>query len=350
MIFMFGKHKWRHALKLILLILIVFLLAFYILKIAKHYPAPVNLEPRPDFFGITFSTKYARELELDWQETYLALLDKLQIKHVRIPIYWDEIEAEEGVYDFSAYDYLITEGEKRGVSFVLALGRRVPRWPECHSPSWLNLKNELGVKVSTLKMLKTVVERYRVYDSVEYWQVENEAFLGSFGVCPSLDEGFFKQEVGLVRSLDSRPVIVTASGEMSWWRKEAQVGDILGTTLYRVVYNSYLGYVKYPFPLYFYRLKAKLAGLDRDQIMLMELQAEPWVPQGKMIYLNKAQIDRSLSTHQLRANLHYALHLDWQRAYIWGAEWWYWQKKYGDPEYWWIAEQIFGRRSFEPTD
>ena len=229
-ILFFWRHKRPVTLIVLLILAVVLFFGIYIFKFAKHYPAVVDLKPAPDFFGITFSTKFTKQLELDWQETYLALLDDLNVKQVRIPVYWDEIEATESVYDFSVYDYLLNEGAKRDVNFILAIGRRVPRWPECHSPAWLNLKNELGVKVATLKMLKTVVERYRHYDNIEYWQVENEPFLGSFGVCPPFDHGFFKQEIDLVRSLDERPIIITVSGEMSWWREEAKIGDILGTT------------------------------------------------------------------------------------------------------------------------
>jgi len=44
---------------------------------------------------------------------------------------------------------------------------------------------------------------------------------------------------------------------------------------------------------------------------------------------------------QFKANLQYAINLNFRRAYIWGVEWWYFQKKYGNPEYWRIAEGLF---------
>ncbi|MFA5184554.1 MAG: hypothetical protein WC456_03445 [Patescibacteria group bacterium] len=324
-----------------LLIVLVAVLVIYILKFADHYPFRQDLEHRPDFFGVTFSTKFCDELGLDWQETYTAILDELQAKQIRIPVYWDEIEKIEGAYDFSKYDYLIEEGSKRGVNFILSVGRRVPRWPECHSPAWLNLKDQEAIHNDTLLTIRAIVERYRDNPSVEYWQVENEPFLGSFGVCPPLDEDFLRQEFDLVRSLDSREVIITGSGELSWWHREAAIGDIFGSTLYRVVYNSWFGYLRFPLPVSYYRLKARLAGLSPDRLMVMELQAEPWVPQGKMTYLTSDQIDRSMSLDQFKANLQYSIDLDFRRTYIWGVEWWYWQKKYGNPEYWRIATRLF---------
>ena len=322
-------------------IVLILILAYYFLKIANYYPLSINLKHRPDFFGATFSTKFCDELGLDWKETYQAVLDQLQVRYIRIPVYWDEIEKEEGVYDFSKYDYLIAEGEKRGAHFIVSIGRRVPRWPECHSPAWLNRKTEIEARVATLETIKTIVNRYRDRASVEYWQVENEPFLSTFGVCPPLDASFLKQEFDLTRSLDKRPVIISGSGELSLWRREAKIGDIFGSTLYRVIYSPWFGYIKYPFPPVMYRLKAKLAGLTPDRVMTLELQAEPWVPEGKMIYLSKDEIDKSMSVKQFKANLQYAINLNFDRAYVWGVEWWYWQKKYGNPQYWEIANSLF---------
>lgn len=323
------------------IIVLVLALSFYFLKFANYYPIKEDLKHRPDFFGVTFSTKYSSDLDLDWKEVYQAILNDLQVKEIRIPIYWDEIEKEEGIYDFSKYDYLISEGEKRAVKFIISVGRRVPRWPECHSPVWLNKKNDAEAQALTLKTIQTIVERYRDNNSVEYWQIENEPFLSTFGVCPPLDQDFLKQEFSLVRSLDKRQIIITGSGEMSLWNREAKIGDIFGSTLYRVVYNSWFGYLHYPLPVVFYQLKAKLAGLTPERLMVLELQTEPWVPQGKISDLTVSEVDRSMGVNQFKANLQYAINLNFRRTYLWGVEWWYFQKKYGNPEYWRIAENLF---------
>lgn len=322
-------------------VILFIILIFYIFKVADYYPSKIDLKTDPNFFGVTFSTKYCDELGLRWQETYQAMLDELQVKLVRIPVYWDEIEKEEGVFDFTTYDYLISAGAAQDAKFILSIGRRVPRWPECHSPAWLNRQTTDEAQKSTLKMLRTVVEHYRDNPNIEYWQVENEPLLGSFGVCPPPDHDFLQKEFDLVRSLDSRPIIITGSGELSLWRKEAKIGDIFGSTLYRVVYNSWFGFTKYPFPYSYYRLKAKWAGLTPDRLMVMELQTEPWVPEGKMIYLTPQEIDKTMSIEQFKANLQYAINLNFSRTYAWGVEWWYWQKKYGNPEYWNIAATLF---------
>ena len=331
----FKSMIWIIGISFLLLALI------YIFKFANYYPRTIDLQADASLFGTTFSTKFSGELGLDWKEVYLATIDELNIKQIRIPIYWDEIEKEEGVFDFSNYDYIFEEGAKRDVKFIASIGRRIPRWPECHAPAWINLKSDIGSRVATLKMVRTTVNRYKDNPNIEYWQVENEAFLGTFGVCPDFDPGFLEQEIELVRSLDDRKIIVTASGELGTWKKEAKLGDGFGSTLYRTVYNNFLGFLKYPFPSTYYQYKAKLAGIEPENFMILELQTEPWVAKGNMTQLTEKQIDRSMSLDQFKANIQYAINLKPEKIYFWGSEWWYFQKKFGNPEYWRIASNLF---------
>jgi len=322
-------------------VLLIFLLAFYFFKIADNYPITRDLAYVPGFFGVTFSTKFCSELGLDWKEVYLAILDDLNVKEIRLPIYWDDIEKTDGVYDFSDYDYIINEGAKRDVHFIVNIGWRLPRWPECHAPEWAQTKSLAATQANALVMLKTVVDHYKTEQSITIWQVENEPFLDAFGVCPPSDENFFKKEVGLVRDEDTRPVLVSATGELSWWRKEAKYGDFFGSTVYRVVWGPYTKYFRYPIPSWFYRLKAYLAGIKPENRYVVELQAEPWVPSGNIIYLSKEEIAKSFNIEQFKANLQYAIDINFKKTYLWGVEWWYYQYKNGDKSYWELARIIF---------
>lgn len=327
--------------KLILSIAIALVLFGYLFFIANYYPVKRNLEHRPDFFGVTFSKKFCELIGLDWKEAYQAVLDELKVKYIRIPIYWDEIEKNEGIFDFSDNDYLLAIGEQQGAKFVVAVGRRLPRWPECHAPEWINIKKTEEMQAATLKMIETVIKHYQNRDSIEYWQIENEPFLSTFGVCPALDEDFFRREVDLVRSLDNRPIIITGSGELGSWKKEAKIGDIFGSTLYRIVYDRLFGYLKYPLPTSYYHFKAWLANLEQERLMILELQAEPWAPRGVLTDLTAAEINKTMSLKQFQKNIQYAINLNYSRNYLWGVEWWYWQKKYGSSEYWDLAKKLF---------
>jgi hypothetical protein len=319
----------------------LFVLAFFEFKIAKHYPQPGDLSGRGDYFGTTFSKKFCQELGLDWREVYLAMLDDLNVKQIRLPIYWDDIEKSHNSFDFSDYDYMIREGDKRGVKFILSIGWRLPRWPECHAPSWTGNKNMSAVQVNLLNSLRQVVNRYKDNPAVEYWQVENEPFLNTFGICPKLDEDFFEKEVDLVKELDGRKVLISASGELSSWKREAELGDVFGTTIYRVVWNQFLGYVRYPIPSWVYRFKAFLVGIKPENRFIIELQAEPWSAHGGLNYLSENDSMKSMNLDQLKANAQFAINTGFARSYFWGVEWWYWKKINGDSSFWDLGRQMF---------
>lgn len=323
------------------LIVLAIAIAIYTVKFASNYPLRQDLKYKPGYFGVTFSTKFCEELGLDWKEVYVAILDDLQVKEIRLPIYWDQIEKSNGDYDFSDYDYIIQEGKKRNVKFIANVGWRLPRWPECHAPEWATQKSLASTQARALKMIETVVNHYKGEESIVAWQLENEPFFDAFGVCPPSDEAFFKKELLLVKRLDTIPVMVSAPGELSWWRREAKYGDLFGSTVYRVVWGKYSGYFRYPIPASFYRFKAYLAGIKPENRYIVELQAEPWVPNGKMIYLSPSEADKSFNLDQFRANLQYAININFNKSYLWGVEWWYYQYANGDAAYWELARTLF---------
>lgn len=330
--------------KTLFLVLGIALLLFsiYIFKIAKHYPRNILLENTDDFFGVTYSKKYAEELGLDWREAYIAVLDDLNVKKIRIPIYWDEIEKAPGEFDFSDYNYLIEEGEKREVEFVLNFGMRVARWPECHFPKWLDFSDKEYLQKRTNIMIQEVINNFKAYDSIAYWQLENEPLLDSFGICPKSDYGFLQEEIALTKGLDSRPIIISATGELSLWKKEIKVADIFGTTIYRVVYNKFLGYIKYPYSSKFYSRKAKLNNINPSEAFIIELQAEPWVNEKEIISSSSKKYLKSFNINQFKANAQFALDTGFDRAYLWGVEWWYLRyKTMDDPVYWEFAKTLF---------
>jgi len=335
----FEKKPWLKVLRAVIILIII--LVVYFFKIATNYPWKQDLNYKPGYFGVTFSTKFCSELGLDWKEVYLAIIDDLKVKEIRLPIYWDQIEKSDGVYDFSDYDYIIQEGTKRNVHFIVNIGWRLPRWPECHAPEWAVKKSLASTQAKSISMLGKVVDHYKDNPSIIAWQLENEPFFDAFGVCPPSDENFFKRELELVKSKDSRPVMVSATGELSNWQKEAKYGDLFGSTLYRVVWGPYTGYFRYPIPAWFYGLKAYLAGIKPENRYIIELQAEPWVPSGNMIYLSQEEANKSFNMAQFRANLQYAIDVNFQKTYIWGVEWWYYQYKNGDKSYWELARTLF---------
>lgn len=293
-------------------------------------------------WGVNFSQKHAANFGLDWKETYTALLDDAGVKKMKIAVHWDTIEPLRGEFSFNDIDFQIQELAKRNGEMVLVIGMKTPRWPECHIPSWAqNLSKKEQQKV-ILVMIKEVVERYRGSEVLFAWQVENEPFF-PFGECLWADEQFLSKEIELVKSLDDRPIIITDSGEGSFWTRAARHGDIVGTTMYRKVWVRQLGfYLTYPFPPVFYDRKAKLIKLlFGKEVIGVELQTEPWGP--KLLYdspLKEQQ--KTMNLEQFKKNIEFARRTGLKTHYLWGAEWWYWMKEvHGDSAIWNEARTLF---------
>lgn len=289
--------------------------------------------------GVTFSTVYARQLGLDPRETFTALLDEVGVRRFRIPVYWSDVQPSEGEYRFDDIDWMMGEAAARGAEVTLAVGYKVPRWPECYIPDWAETGGYPFDREKLLAYLKTVVERYRESPALVRWQVENEPYL-AYGICPESEEVEVAREVELVRSLDDRPVVMTVSGELQRWGPTADQADTLGFSLYRVTWNRLIGYFRYPLPPEFYRLRAWLVGSAADAVIISELQAEPWFPESIQ---NRAPSEwaAEFTAEDLRDNLEYAAQTGVEQVDLWGAEWWYFLSKNGEPGLWEEAKRMF---------
>lgn len=320
---------------LILFVIVVFIVGVGLSLYYQDYS-------QPDFkLGVNFSKSYSEYLGLNWQKTYLAVLDELKVKTIRLSAPWNEIEKTEGKWDFAPLDWQVAEATKRDVAIVLVIGRRTPHWPECHDPEWIKDLPEPIVIDAQLAMLKAVVNHYKANKNIKVWQVENEPLVDVFGVCPKGDLNFLRQEVAFVKNLDSRPILVTDSGELSLWAEAGTVSDLFGTTMYRVVYNSWFGYTFYHWPPVFYHLKSWLIGRSSRDMVVAELQAEPWAPAGLLNTSLKEQFI-SMDSARLVRHVAYARKAGFSGAYLWGVEWWYWLKeKQNQPELWQTGLTLF---------
>ena len=130
----------------------IILIAIFLL-IVIIFVYQLNFMPKKVIYGVSFSPLQAERLDLDWEEVYLSILDDLKVKYLRLSAYWNTIEIREGVFNWQDLDWQIKKAAERGVKVILVIGRRVPRWPECHDPLWLAQfsKKEQALETKTEK-------------------------------------------------------------------------------------------------------------------------------------------------------------------------------------------------------
>ena len=286
-------------------------------------------------YGVTFSQPYAKYLGLNWKEVFIATLDDLKIQNYRLVAYWNLIEPGPGVYDFKDLDWQINEVQKRGGNVVLALGLRVPRWPECHVPTWaVNLPKEQLLAASS-DFIDAVVKHYAGNKTIITWQVENEPFLNVFGQCQNQSVELVAKKVANVKAISKLPVAITDSGELGPWLPTAKLTDTLGVSMYRRVQQPIIGYINYPLPPLFYAARAWLVKrfVSNINVYISELQLEPWI-NGGIIDASIAKQKEAFPEKSVDNFIKYARKTGLDPIYFWGVEWWYYMKEKGEVNYW----------------
>lgn len=279
-------------------------------------------------WGVNFSPKQALDLGLDPKETYFAILEDLRADHIKIAVHWDLIEKTCDEFDLTDFDFYMKEAEKRGVEVILAVGIKTPRWPEYHIPKWAENLTKEEQQQEILEMLSFITKRYKDYSNLSAWQVENEPFF-DYGKAPWKDEVFLKKEIDIVKKIDHKhKVIITDSGEMSFWFDAAKLGDVVGITMYTKVWSEPIKRdFHYPFPATFYGKKAMLINnFFNKEVWCLELQAEPWMKNLIQYSSIEDQLE-NMNLERFKHNIEYAKNTGLNTFYFWGAEWWYYMQE-----------------------
>ncbi len=300
-------------------------------------------------YGVSFSRFHSDELKLDWKKTYLAILDDLKVRRLRLTAHWPLTEPKKGIYNFTELDFQIREAEKRNTSVILAVGHRLPGWPECHTPDWVESLTPDQHRQELLKYEEAVVNRYKNSPALLYWQVENELFLGFFSrsSCQMHNEKgseILDEEIAMVNRLDPvHPVILTDSGEFGTWYNAYRRGDVFGTSIYLYVWwRNFLGPIRYPITPAFFRIKHTLTRLmfGAKPSMVIELSTEPWLLQPIVDTPIDIQLQR-MGIDKFNQMINFSSKTGFDTFYLWGAEWWYWMKQNGHPEFWDRAKELY---------
>jgi hypothetical protein len=343
-------------------IILSLLAVIFIIGISVFVFFFVGQPPRAEkiIFGVNFSQKHSTAMGLDWKENYTALLEDLGAKRLKLAVHWDLIEPEKDIYYFDDLEWQIQKAEENNAKIILLVGMKTSRWPECHIPGWAKNLSKKEQQIEILKMIENIVLKYKDNDVIWAWQPENEPFF-PFGECSWSDENFLKEEILLIKSLDSlnRPVLVSDSGEGSFWIKAAKFGDIVGTTMYKEVWVSFSWiktkmsflpqsakdfgfYFHYPYPPKFYWQKANIISKFFDKkVICVELQTEPWC-QNLLYNCSLSEQEKTMSLENFKNNIEFAKKTGFDEFYLWGGEWMYWMKKtQNNPEIWDEAKKLF---------
>lgn len=297
-------------------------------------------------WGVNFSQKQTENLGLDWQKTYLALLDDLKVKNLKILTHWDLIEPREGEYNFADLDWQIEKAEERGAKIILVIGLKTGRWPECHEPSWVRNQKSETKNQKLLEYIEKIINRYKNSPAIWVWQVENEPFF-PFGECPKIEKEFLQKEINLVKSLDpeNRQILISDSGEFSFWIRAARLGDVVGTTLHRRVWAKELKiYITHHWfrPIYYWRKAQIIKKFFDKEVICTELQAEPWCPTHFTNNHSLEEQQKTMDLDKFRENIEFAKKTGLNTFYLWGSEWWYWLKeKQNQPQIWNEAKKLW---------
>jgi len=271
-------------------------------------------------FGTTFSSPYLRDyFKLSVSEAFLELL-KLEFAYLRLGCYWADSEKTPRMLDFAELERLLELASKAGQKIILTLGMKAPRWPEFWVPHWTRAESVIASPEPALKFIDSAVNRLGKYPAVSYWQVENEPLDQSGPQKLVLPISLLEQEVALVRSANSKPILLTLWGNRtlrdSRLQKLTSLADVVGIDLYYQIPNGQGGFWG---PSDSLDSLKKIVQNQPKPIWITELQTNPW---KKSLRFNHLEI--------IRENWERALALKVPLTLLWGFEYWFALLKKGD--------------------
>ncbi len=339
-------------------------------------------------WGINFECDYAEYLLLEqpdgpyapddrpgraqWCASTLgALLGGLGAKHVRLSVQWAEVEPEDGVFDFSLVDALLAEAELHDAKVLLTVGMKGQRHPEYFIPGWAleRSRPSAGATPSddtflhdrALRMIQAVVAHAAGSRAIDAWGAENEPFVISQRSSHwRLTPEWVAEVRDTIRANDplGRPVVAAHAQHFvrdRQWQDALEVGDVLGTSIYPFRNYSLLGIdLVVPIleigpiaPNYAHqRREAEAKGKD---FWITEMQAEPWID-GDARLVGPENSSANLTEGKFRRNIQYARKTGAQRVYLWGAEWWLFQRdRHGDSSWWDLARETIATTPAGPA-
>ncbi len=283
---------------------------------------PLNL-------GWTYSHRQATWLGIDPEEGLRTVLS-WNPTIVRLGIYWDESEPEPGVYTFSHVEKLLKICEEEKQPVLMSIGMKAPRWPEFYFPDHVVSDPENSeTQARALAFIEQALGEVQGFSCITHWQVENEPLDPSGPDSAKIPPEFLERECRLVRSLDSREIVVNLWGNDVLSRgllpTASELGDIVGLDLYYTQHlKTLFGKNLYGRPRASDAMLKNMVAASPKPVWITELQAEPW-EKDEAGY--RADSPESMNEMELAKNIERARALGVETCILWGAEYWIWRGK-----------------------
>jgi hypothetical protein len=207
--------------------LLIALTAVVVLGIRPLVGSPASLAAAatPALVGFSFSPKAATFLNQDPTTALQVLLGELTPDLVRLPVYWDSVEATRGKFDFAETDKMIALIESynrtravRPARIILIAGLRNMGYPELYVPDWVpeaqrDPASQIVVEPEYQRYLTETFVHYRSHPLLYGWQIENEPLDNvptRLGQQVDIAGDDLQEEVDKVSSIDTvHPVVLT---------------------------------------------------------------------------------------------------------------------------------------------
>jgi len=342
-----------------LLISLIFLVLLIVVGITlfsdeRNLPKNADLSFKPKF-GISFSQNVAKEYGYEWKNFYTRILDDLKPDWVRVNFFWNQMIDDQGNLDLSDLIFQIEEAQKRDVKVIVALGLKVPYYPEFYLPSNLKEKLSYGQEVDKNEEIaqaimatdRQIIKSLSKYDNISFWQVENEPSISDVGFSVSTE--FVKKEAQLVKAEDpkKRPILVSFQTEFGFrsfytpllliLEKDDAISFnmFLKTQTITLPPISFFGKeIRLPWPRVFNfpffqtgpaspkfsRLKSKIESLGH-QFMVLEMQAEPY--NKNMTKFSDNAFIYPFKPADIKRSTNFLRFLKVEYVGFWGIEWVY---------------------------
>lgn len=327
-------------------------------------------------FGINFSCNHAEYLLLEdpllgpdgyvpddrpgraeWcAETLGTLLRGTGAKHVRISVEWAQVEPRPGEFDFRLVDALLAEAGRSDARVLFGVGVKAQRDPEFYIPDWVLTRADLHgmvyidrdpyLRERALAMVEAVVAHVSGSPAIEAWNADNEPYVPSLRAEDwELSREFVRAERDAIRANDPQARTISINHAQHFvfdrrWKDALADGDALAASVYpfrtvEVLGRKFVIAIPELGPLEpNYAHQARSAHAVGKPFWLTELQAEPWVDEDIRL-VGPSNPSPNLTVANFRKNIEYARRSGADRVYLWGAEWWLFQRQQYNDNTWW---------------